>query len=258
MINVRVIAIDQRFVFGARGQQLQNFMVLELPGGGEVRAAIDEETVKHLMVLDATSEVDRQEPFTNRPITGFSKVKGNGAQNPEPAVAPPPTTGLRPAEPPQQFSSEAEFGGMGPEPVGATEAETIEWMLLPDSVLSPVMKAAFTKLEVEARLTPVQVRGIEREVNEKFGAEEWQEVLGPQWQLLLAQSQPQRAPQAPRPAPAVGVVTWADGSPMVSGSAPSRTIPKTDMGYPVLNDGTVDPGEVVGGSDQDEDGVGQL
>jgi hypothetical protein len=45
---------------------------------------------------------------------------------------------------------------------------------------------------------------------------------------------------------------------MVSGGTPSRTLPKTDLGYPITNDGTIDAGEVVGGADSDEDGVGQL
>jgi hypothetical protein len=45
---------------------------------------------------------------------------------------------------------------------------------------------------------------------------------------------------------------------MMPGSVSGRTVPKDDMGYPIV-EGEVDPGEVVGrGSETDEDGVGQL
>lgn len=244
MITANITAIDQRVVLGARGRTIQNYVVIELPGGAEVRAPIDEELVKHLMVMDAGEEPRPPQPHPPAP------------------KKPSRTAGLRPPrpEPAPLTADEATFGGPEVEEP-SSEAETVKWMSLPDSVLSPAMKAAFTKLEVAERLNPMQVRGIEREVNEKFGPDEWEEVLGPNWSVILGRpAQPSlRAPATTKaPAVPIGEVAWADGSPMLSGTRPSRTVPKNEYGYPVLNDGSVDPGEVVGGSDRDEDGIGQL
>ena len=39
---------------------------------------------------------------------------------------------------------------------------------------------------------------------------------------------------------------------------PSRTVPKTDRGYPIVANAGADPQAIVGGRDQDEDGVGSV
>jgi len=231
MINVNVVAIDQRYALGAGGQ-LQNYLVLRLPNGAEARAAIDTETAKMFLVLDAKNN--------------------QGAISQEPS-APITSAGWEIPHTPTPQTQQA------PQPVPEETGPTLfDWMALPDDTLPAYMKAAFTKLELPGRMTPDQINNMVREVSEKFGPEEWQEALGDGWKELLPRAAPAPAP-APRPQPALGVVAWADGSPMVAGtSTRGRTVPKTDMGYPILNDGSVDPGEVVAGGEQDEDGVGSL
>jgi len=142
----------------------------------------------------------------------------------------------------------------------APEAETVDWGKLSDEILSPAMKAAFLHLKIPSRLTPAQVRSIEEEVMGKFGDDEWEEVLGPLAASMAPKAQvaAPAAPSPPQPAPPLGQVQWADGAPMLANTRPSRTVPKTSMGYPIPQNGTIDPGEMVGGEDPDEDGVGQL
>lgn len=145
------------------------------------------------------------------------------------------------------------------------------------------LKAALTYLNVPQTLTINALNNLIQQVNERFGAEEWAEVQErfPNWDVT---AQPQASPQPPipqpvqpapqpvpqptqqpvptaglQPAPPVGQVQWADGSPMIPGTVRGRTVPANEKGYPILNDGTVDPGEVVGGGDDvDDDGVGQF
>ncbi len=246
-MNIRVIAIDQRLALGTQGE-MQNFLVLELPNGKEARAAIDLETTKQLLQLDAEdlslsdgSNGAGQPAVQHNPVDTSWNVPAESVS----------TMGLQPPSQQPQQPMEA----TGPI-VGATEAETVEWAKLADEILHPSMKAAFLHLKMGPRLTPAQIRSIEQEVHEKFGPEEWQEVLGPLAESMMPQRRQPAA--APQPAPALGAVQWADGAPMVSHTRPSRTVPKTKMGYPIPQDGTVDPGEVVGGEGMDEDGVGQL
>lgn len=229
MIYAEVVAIDQRYAFG-QGAALQNYLVLRLPNGLEVRAEVDDGTVKELMRMD---------------------IGGSAPESPKVVPPPPPRAPVRTASEPERAPAVN---------VEDSEAVTVAWFELDDSVLSPAMKAAFMHLQVPSRLDPTAIRTLEREVREKFGEEEWREVLGPD-------QVPEQALPAPVPPPApavrtppIGEVMWADGSPMMARPTRSRTVPKDSHGYPILNDGTVDPGEVVGGSsdDADDDGVGSM
>ena len=247
MINVQVVALDQRYVFGANGQQLQNYAVFILPNGTEARAAIDTDTAKQLLVMDAEG------------VNGANGAAYQQAPPPAPAPQESPSFPSSGWDLPEE-EHKPRITGLQPAPLQpATDMETVEWMGLPDEVLAPAIKAAFSHLDMGERMTPVMIRSMEKEILEKFGAEEWEEVLGEGWQQMLPRMEPQaRPPQRAPQQPPIGQVQWANGAPMISGQSRSRTVPKTDMGYPVLNDGTVDPGEVVGGTDMDEDGVGSL
>ena len=239
MISLQVVAIDQRYVFGAKGNQLQNYVVLELPDGGEVRASIDDDTAKRLLLLDAeASDADG----------GLEPLRKQVAP-----VVPQPL--FNPPESVVDYSTP-----LSVELPAEADVSAVAWMELPDEVLSPAMKAAFHHLGIEEKLVPVAIRSIEREVMDKFGSVEWEEVLGPSWAEYVTGPQPAPPPPpTPQAQPPIGQVSWADGSPMVPGtSRRARTVPKDSFGYPILNDGTVDPGEVLGGSDPDEDGVSSL
>ena len=97
----------------------------------------------------------------------------------------------------------------------------------------------------------VAVQSIAQEINDKFGPDEWSEILGDP-------PEQKATPPPPPPKPKLNEVRWADGSPIAPARTRSRTVQKSDYGYPIVNDGTVDPGEVVSSRDADEDGVGQL
>ena len=112
---------------------------------------------------------------------------------------------------------------------------------------------------------------------ERFGKAEWDQVMekypnGP-YEDMPQQQQP--APQPPQPVRGMGLqppqsrpqpqpplqqVMWSDGSPMMPGQGKrARTVPANAAGFPIAQDGGVDPGEVVaGGEEGDEDGVAQF
>lgn len=223
MINLRAIAVEQRVPLDDKDGERTSFLVIELPNGKEVRAVIDNATATALLSLNANGSNGVHAPLS---------VETHPQKESWPGPASVSTMGLRP-----------------PQTQPAQDPDTVRWAELPDAELAPHMKAAFIKLEVGDWLTVPQIRAIEREINDKFGEEEWAELLGPMANVL----RPKPAP-VPRAAPAV---QWADGSPIVGGGVPSRTVPKTAMGYPITQ-GSVDIGELVAGEDADEDGVGQL
>lgn len=143
-----------------------------------------------------------------------------------------------------------------PQPMPSSD-DKVDWQELPPTVLSPLMKAAFTKLGVAPALSVLEVRRLTDNITENFGPADWDAVRA------TMDSQVPEEPKV-RPAPANTLSPskpmWADGSPMVAGTgAPFRTVPKDEWGYPVMS-GEVDPGEVVGGvtADSDEDGVSQF
>jgi hypothetical protein len=252
MIHASVIAIDQRVLFTEQGHEIQNHLVLLLPNGVEVRAPIDLEVAKQLLEAAAESTSDPQ-PSRPPPSVVPSVPLPTRVIDKEPTVDEVLTRG-------HNVDLEDD-NGVSAEEVAQMEidAGTIPWAQLPDNVLSPAMKAAFTRLGVAEQLSPAAIRSVEQEVREKFGREQWEEVLGPLASEMMPQISTPAPPTPPAaPQPALGQVQWADGTPIVAAPTRSRTVPKDDFGYPVLDDGTVDPGEVSGGPDADEDGVGQL
>lgn len=132
--------------------------------------------------------------------------------------------------------------------------ETILWSELPEEILSARMKAAFTALGVDSELTPLRIQGLVSTVESSFTQQDWDEVFG------IKRPTPSAAPQpAPPPAPPVGVIQWADGAPILSGASPSRTVPKDEMGYPLVSGSGVARSDFLSNdSTADEDGVGQI
>jgi len=214
---IQPYAIDQRLVLGTG--DIQNYLVIRLPGGKETRAPID---------LETTKEIVRQASTAPAPM-------------PEKQVAPAP-------EPEKQAE---------PVPQEPEDEQPIQWRALPDDVINPLMKVVLGRMNVPDIVSVSVLTGVVQQVNERFTQEDWDEVAG-----LVAQPAPPAPPAPPpkpAPAPPLGAVTWADGRPVVPSTMnPGRTVQKDEKGYPIPQEGEVDPGEIVGGVDVDEDGVGQL
>lgn len=219
-MNFEPYAIDQRLIL-ATGE-MQNFLVIRFPNGKETRAPIDLQTMDDLI----------------------------GAPRTEPAAP-------RTPEPP----SEPLFHETAPEPPPA-EDHIVQWAELPPDVLHPYMKEALTRLGITAELPLSTLETIVGQVNERFSQEDWNDIAaGLQGGAPAPQAVQPQPPQPPPPAPAppIGVVQWSDGRPVVPAAMNrGRTVQKDEMGYPVAQSGEVDPGELVGGGDTDEDGVGQF
>lgn len=242
MINLRASRIDQSFSLEDGG--VQNFLIITLPDGTELKAPIDE---------------DQTDKIINESVNGSSNgANGSAVQThdawPTPMErrevdeSPVQTVGLQSPEQ-EQSDAQALFDSISGEEEAASEGDLINWNMLPETVLTVTMKTAFKLLSAESQMTFEDIQQLSNQVAENFGPNEWAQV-----QAQLA-PKPRAQPQA---RPAIGSVAWADGSPMVAGTVPSRTVPMNDAGYPITGN-DVDPGEVVAsGGDTDEDGVGQL
>lgn len=230
MITLPVTRIDQSYdLTGASDMMVQNYIVLQLPSGREIRAPIGSDDVQTLI---------RQ--YGNEPMPEPHTRLERAAPEERPVPFTPPEATPREVPP-------------GDVPLTEEEAENtpIAWNELDDNVLSPVMKAAFFKLRAPMMMTPRAIMALVEDISSKFSPEDWREVTGQD--VVVEPPAPAPQPQAPVRGP-----RWADGSPMMPGSVSGRTVPKDEMGYPIV-EGEVDAGEVVGhGTDVDEDGVGQL
>lgn len=238
MITLPVTRIDQSYdLTGAADTMVQNYVVLQLPSGREIRAPIGSDDVQALIRQYSDA------PMEPMHATLVRRSPQPPAPAPAPMSAPMPVDEITPEPGPEQTPTQE--GGITQE-----EAETtpIPWNELDDNILSPVMKAAFFKLKAPMLMSPRAIMALVEDISSKFTPEDWREVTGQDVIVEPPQPQPPRV-RGPR---------WADGSPMMPGSVAGRTVPKDDMGYPIV-EGEVDAGEVVGhGSDVDEDGVGQL
>lgn len=224
MITLQVVSIDQRYDL-ATGQ-VQNFAVLRFASGKEIKAAID---------LDTTTQL----------LEEAAEDRFNGEQDeaaPSEAVA-------TEWQGPTDNGVEVDAGD------GNTNDadDSVDWMALPDDLLSPNMKAAFHHLGVMRRMGLPSIQSLAEQVSERFSSEEWQEVLGGAKIVEAA-----AVPTVGQMTPTVGQVTWTDGSPILPSSKRSRSVAMDDYGYPLVASDERDPGEVVGGVDVDEDGIGQL
>jgi hypothetical protein len=246
MIGINVISIAQS-VNLASGQ-LNNILVLQLPDGTEVNAIVPEAVVDKIYGLV------------------------NGSQPQQPAPQPP----APPQAPPQEVPKTA-----APAPTQSPEGKMeVNWMELDEEYLPAHLKSALKYLNVPEVLSTTAIRNLLNQIGERFGDEQWAEVMhkypnGP-YENPMPQQTPQPAPQppravrgaglqppqqAPQPQPPLAQVQWSDGSPMIPGQGNrGRTVPANSAGFPMTGDNSMDPGEVVGGSsaDVDEDGVGQF
>lgn len=234
MINLRAIRIDQSY--SLEDGESQNFLVMEMPDGTELRTLINEDQTTQII----TASVNGNAPWSEKTVQGKGAISTRGLQQVQ-------TVGGQ-SDHQDASNAQALFEDLTSDDEGPSEGELINWGSLPNDVLTVTMKAAFKMLGAATQLKYEDIQQLANNVAESFGPEEWAKV----------QAQITSAPQAKSHArPPIGQVQWADGSPMVAGTVPSRTVPKDDAGYPIIT-GEIDPGEVVAGGDTDEDGVGQL
>jgi hypothetical protein len=236
MINLRATRIDQSFSLEDGGSQ--NFLVVTLPDGTELKAPIDDDQTDRIIRASMNgsngASAEEAEPDTFQYSEDGGPVQTVGLASPEQDHA----------------NAQALFNEIAGETETEPEGELINWGALPNEMLTVTMKAAFRMLNTPSQLTFEDIQQLANSVAETFGPEEWAKVQ----EVTSGRA---AAPQQPQQRPTVGQVQWADGNPMVSGSVPSRTVPTNDAGYPIVA-GEIDPGEVVAGGDTDEDGVGQL
>lgn len=236
MISIRAIRIDQHF--NLSDGSVQNYLIVELPDGTELKAPLSEEQTEQVIRATVNGEEYNQPPamrdrrHLEPQETEPSPVQMVGEQSDEQ----------------DEVNAQALFDNLTQEP--ATEDRLINWGQLSNETLTVMMKAAFKMLGAPPQMTFADVQKLANNIAEQFGPEDWSQV-----QQRLTTSKPKPAPRA---VPPINQVQWADGSPMVAGTKPARTIPKDDMGNPII-DGEIDPGEVVAGTgDIDEDGVSSL
>jgi hypothetical protein len=258
MINLRARRIDQSFSLEDGG--VQNYLVVELPDGSEIKAPINDEQTDQIIKasVNGSESAGAWSETTVEPARVGDDVVA--AAQSVPGVR---TAGLQaPSQPNVEHvgvqSDEADaanaqdlFNALNDDtPAEPNEGELINWGSLPNEMLTVTMKAAFKLLGAQPQMTFEDIQQLANNVAENFGPEEWGKV---QEQLE------RKAPvQQQQPRPAIGQVQWADGAPMVPGQNPGRTVPANEKGYPIT-EGEMDPGEVVvSGGDTDEDGVGQL
>jgi len=228
MIQANIIAVDQSLELASG--LTKNFLVLQLANGAFVRAEVDEQATR--AVLQQVVGDDEELGEVTPAAAGAKTVD----------ISPPPT-------PPAGIN------------VTAAPEQLVSWDELPEDVLSEHMKRALEMLNAPAEMPFEQLSGLVKQIQDSFTPDDWIAV-GVSPGAIEGPRPPQ--PAAPQPAPqpqqpAVGEIQWADGSPIVPGMGRvARTVPKDDMGYPIVGGSDVDPGEVVGGLDQDEDGIGQM
>ncbi len=242
MINIRATRIDQSF--SLENGAMQNFLIVTLPDGSELRAPITDEQVEQLVKeVSGTNGAGVAHDMVGLGEEVVTPWNGKTPTYPDPPVQ---TIG---AESPEQdeVNAQALFNQLQEEAEPEPTGELINWGALPNEMLTVTMKAAFRLLGAAPQMSYADVQQLSSNIADTFGEEDWAKVRA---SLAPAQAAP--------PKPPIGQVQWADGSPMVAGSKPARTVPKDAAGYPVV-DNEVDPGEiVVTGSDSDEDGVSQL
>lgn len=256
MINLNAIKVAQSLNL-ATGQ-MDNILVLQFPDGSEVNAVV------HESVVDKVIELTNGKNFQAQVPAQASSMQER--LQPPAFVAP---AAPAPAPEPEPAPQEA-----SPAPASDGPPAEISWDQIPEHVLPMRMKLALRYLNVPPKLTVTALRNLIAQVNERFGEEEWAEVMakhaaeqanpqpvpvwpGPGVPRTTGLQRPQN-PQPP-PRPPIGQVTWADGSPMIPGQGNRGPhVPVNEKGYPIVA-GATDPGEVVGsGEDSDEDGVGQF
>lgn len=237
MINIIAKRIDQSF--NLETMEHENYLVFELPNGTELTSLIDIETAEYVIKLSANGSMPSRVSVPTPPEHVNVAIKDMPVKEPV---------------------SEEDTGV-----VQEGQEAIYRWSELPDESLSRLMKTAFQLVGAPPEMTAADIQGLINSISEDFGEEEWESVKQaeamqtdePAMKETPVMSRPNPQPKE-KPKPAVSQPTWHDGSPIMSGSRPPRTVPADEMGYPVVDNNDVDPGEIVAGGDVDEDGVGQL
>jgi len=212
-------------------------VVLELPNGMELRAPAGPEHVNYF-----NEELARQR---------YRESMEEAGQDPDNVGYAPKEAPTQSERPPPQSAAVAEvaMAAVSDQP---GEDPTVPWMLVPEDVIPEHVKKAMQSLNLPAELPLSQAMAIMEKILDEFTAEDWMK-------LGVGAGHVEGPPQQPQQAQ-IGVVTWNDGSPVIpSARVPSRTVQADEKGNPIVGHGDVDPGELVGGGDDEEgDGVGQF
>lgn len=220
-MHADIIKIDQSYPLD--GSAPQNFIVVRLPTGQVIRAEVTDEETKAVLAAAAI----------------------NGAA-PRPQdvdyIVPDRTVEVEQDEPDEDMGVE-----QTEDPIeavfsyAAEEAEKIDWVRLPPDAMSPMMKKVFSDMGMPALLSPAEIDFyVQKVVDGMKSAESEGSVVEP-----------------PKP---VARATVHQDSTIVRRIPPIRTVPKDDWGNPrvPVRAGEIDPGEVVGDGDADEDGIGSI
>jgi hypothetical protein len=230
MIQVNLLGVQQNFDFSTK--KIRSFVVFEV-GGKKIHAEVE--------------DINEVQALVSAGLNGSSFPT---------KPAPQPISESSP-----QYSREE------------TE-RVVDWTKISDEVIPPQMKKALRALEVPQSIDSGALRELMNVIQAEFTQDDWdsvevatpapvpqEEVPVPQPQTPLSFSVVKSGPQYPPVrGQALGHITWHDGSPILPGrGARAKTVPADEYGYPIVSNAGVDPGEVVGGGDeQDEDGVGQF
>ena len=196
-MRVDIIAIDQTYPLD--GTPARNFAVIRLPNGQIVRGEVDDSGTQ--MLLRAASD------------SGFEPTAPSDLTI-EPPTFVPEEEGIL-----EQAFEEPE------------EEEVIEWMKLPPTVLTPVMKKSLLEAGAPPLLTEAQLQQYVTALIEGMGSE------------------------TPKPK-----ITTQQSARVVQRVPPIRTVPMDEKGNPIVAStrGEIDAGEVVGEGERDEDGVASV
>jgi len=225
-------------------------VILELPNGMELRAPAGPEHVNYFNEYLAKEKYHEamEEAEQDPNNVGYAVVPGGetSTQDAEPTYEELPAPSV-----PAVASMSAAVAADQPH----EEDPIVPWGLMPEKAIPEHVKLAMQSLNLPAELPLSQAMAIMERILDEFSAEDWAKLGVGQ---TVEPAQPQRPPVPP--SARVGEVTWNDGSPVIpSARVPSRTVQSDEKGNPIVGHGDVDPGELVGGGDDEEgDGVGQF
>jgi len=194
----------------------ENYLVFLLPTGDEVRARVDDDVLTNLLQMEEAQEEEAP--------------KDHSAVFYEKAVAPPP---------PPTDEPEGEE-----EPPDELVERPVDWGKLADNALPPHVKQAMRAVNVPPVLPLSQVYATMNRIMDEFTEDDWAKVLGTVSDYTSPPPQP------------VGQVQWGDAhpSPPIVGG-PKIQADEQGNPIPTSRGNDVDPGEIVGDGETDEDGV---
>lgn len=194
-----IAGVSQDMSFGEN--VTMTFLLIRLPDGQHVRAAIDDTAAAAVVSLAVARN--------GQPAPAMRVANG---------VAPPPP----PAPPRPQAKVSAE-----PDPEGPSLVPAKEW--------APA------------------TNGIPKATSAPF-AEDAPRIFGGQDDSEAEDDYSAQAPAAPAPVPGSNIQKTRDGRIVV----PSKTVPKSEWGYPMTNTGGLDPETLTSSENKNDDGVGSV